>query len=226
MQAQTLVAQFYRHKLQAGVSKALVDAGTDVAANARACVTQLGASLNDFRALANLTLKAYESLSDVPAWNPVKELPCPYHWADVFPVYEKEFKEIATQLGQKTDDPGGLGVLTAAAYLDGYRDPAMDPGLADATGRLILPLVAGFQRQLPGPAAPDSRRASLRAKLLVSYGFKTLPERTPLNARTVPEIDVAQSAGIWSPSGKRKPGAMARHIARAHPRHLRRSGCH
>lgn len=189
MQAQALVAKFYHHKLQAAVSKALVDAGVDVAGNARSCITQLAASLNDFRALTNLTRDSYESMSDVPAWNPAKELPCPYHWADVLPLYEKEFKEIAAQLAKQSDDPADLSLRTAAAYLDGYTDPGMEPSLTDATTRLILPLVAGFQRQSSTQASLESRKQTIRAKLFESYGFKTLPERTPLNARMTGRVE-------------------------------------
>ena len=189
MQAEELIAEFYHHKLQAAVAKALVDAEIDVDRNVKSCVTHLSASLNDFRALTNLTLETYESMSDVPAWNPVKSLPCPYHWSDVLPVYETEFKEIVDQLKKKTDDPTGFKMLAAAAYLEGYSIPGMDTAVSDVTGSLILPLVAACQRQLAEPAGLDVQRRSIRSRLLEYCGIKTFAERAPLNARTTGRLE-------------------------------------
>ena len=174
---------------QAAVSKALVDAEIDVAKNVKSCVTHLSASLNDFRALTNLTLETYESMTDVPAWNPVRSLPCPYHWSDVLPLYETEFKEIVDQLKKKTDDLTGFEMLAAAAYLEGYSVPGMDTAVSDATGSLILPLVAACQRQLAEPAHLDTQRRSIRSRLLEYCGIKTLAERAPLNARTTGRLE-------------------------------------
>ncbi len=73
-----LTARYYLRKLAAATAKG--DAS-------RAALQE---SVDIFRELTELTRQSYDSLSDVPAWNPSKELPCPYHWADVLPLYEKE----------------------------------------------------------------------------------------------------------------------------------------
>ena len=90
LEAVTWVARFYRDKLAAAVAKALFDAGIDREKNRAAWLRELRASVSDFRKLTELTERTYESLSDVPAWNPTRALPCPYHWSHVLPIYEKE----------------------------------------------------------------------------------------------------------------------------------------
>ena len=100
MQAQVLVARFYLHKLRAALAKALFDDGCDRANNAALCLGYLRQSLEDFRTLTDLTRIAYESLSDVPAWNPEPLKVCPYHWSDMLPVFEKEFLALENDLGQ------------------------------------------------------------------------------------------------------------------------------
>lgn len=94
VRAQALTVHFYWRKLQAAVAEALARADIDVQRNAAECLIHLKASLDDFRALVELTSQTYESLSDVPAWNPTKDLPCPYHWAQILPLFEQEYAQI------------------------------------------------------------------------------------------------------------------------------------
>ncbi|MCC7499004.1 MAG: hypothetical protein IT160_15580 [Bryobacterales bacterium] len=88
-QAVALVARFYLDKLRAARARARGDQGGFVA--------QMRSSLDDFRQLTKLTASTYESLSDVPAWNPVQFKPdiCPYHWSDILPYMEREFARIS-----------------------------------------------------------------------------------------------------------------------------------
>ncbi|MCE5307527.1 MAG: hypothetical protein LLG20_07780, partial [Acidobacteriales bacterium] len=83
-EAVLLVAKFYHHKMQAAAAKATGDKGRFKAL--------LAISLDDYRNLTNLTRTTYESLSDVPAWYPVRFKPdiCPYHWTDILPYLERE----------------------------------------------------------------------------------------------------------------------------------------
>jgi hypothetical protein len=90
MQAVVWVARFYRDKLKAVGARALFDTGIDPSENHSAWRRELRTSVDDFRQLTELTKRKYESLSDVPAWNPTNKLPCPYHWSDVLPIYERE----------------------------------------------------------------------------------------------------------------------------------------
>lgn len=189
MQAVAFIADFYHHKLQAAISKALVDAGVDVSKNTKACAKYLSASVNDFRCLTDLTRDTYESLSDVPAWIPVKSLPCPYHWSDVLPLFEDELAKIINELTKKTDDAAALELLADAAYLDGYAPAGMDATVPDVTSNLVLSLAANYQRQLPRPADLDARKRVIRSRLLRSYGLEPMPERAPLNARTVGRVE-------------------------------------
>ncbi len=192
VQAIQYVAKFYHHKLQAAVSKALADADVNVSKNAASCVTHLASSLNDFRNLASLTKSTYESMSDVPAWNPSKSLPCPYHWSDILPLFEKEFKDTTDALKAKIDKAADLELLAAAADLDGRNFSESTTFPSDVTSNLVLPLVARYQRNLPHPEEFAERKQSLRSKLLKAYGFDPMPERTPLNARTVGRIEYPQ----------------------------------
>ena len=93
MQAVVWVARFYRDKVKAAIAKALADAGIDPRENGRQWIDSLRQSVEDFRRLTALTQETYESLSDVPAWNPTQALPCPYHWFHLLPLYEKELAD-------------------------------------------------------------------------------------------------------------------------------------
>jgi hypothetical protein len=99
--AVALVAQFYRLKVQAAIEKAMVDANIDAPHRAALCRTTLKRSVECFSELTDLCKTAYESLSDVPAWNPARELPCPYHWSDILPLYEKEYARVDKELKKK-----------------------------------------------------------------------------------------------------------------------------
>ncbi len=90
MRAVTWVVRFYRDKLAAAAAKTQCEAGIDRNDNRRIWLRELRASVDDFRRLTELTNRTYGSLSDVPAWNPTRDLPCPYHWSDVLPIYERE----------------------------------------------------------------------------------------------------------------------------------------
>jgi hypothetical protein len=96
MQAVTWVAKFYRDKLEAASAKAMFDVGIDKSKNRELWTIALQESVNDFRQLTTLTSRTYESMSDVPAWFPTRKLPCPYHWTDLLPIYERELAEQAT----------------------------------------------------------------------------------------------------------------------------------
>jgi hypothetical protein len=115
------ITRFYVHKLKAGIAQALFEAHIGPAQNATRCtvpsesarrgapcVEELRASVEEFRALTALTEKTYESISDVPAWHPANELPCPYHWRDVLPLYEKELaaaeKAVAEEVHHTTSN--------------------------------------------------------------------------------------------------------------------------
>ncbi|MBI2842247.1 MAG: hypothetical protein HYX78_02490 [Armatimonadetes bacterium] len=104
--AVVLVARYYIHKLRAGMTKALFDAGIDTETNRTACIENLAASVEDYRKLTALTRSTYESISDVPAWHPVRWQdnnwentgPCPYHWSDLLPIFEEELSKIKSAL--------------------------------------------------------------------------------------------------------------------------------
>jgi len=83
-----LVVRFYLDKLRAAEARAQNDRA--------GLLKQLEASLGDFRQLTDITKATYDSLSDVPIWNPVRFKPdiCPYHWSDVLPYLEKELARI------------------------------------------------------------------------------------------------------------------------------------
>jgi hypothetical protein len=93
MQALTWVARFYRDKLKAVAAKALFESGIDRPNNRRLWLDSLRRSVDDFRQLTTLTGRTYDSISDVPAWNPTQALPCPYHWSHLLPIYERELVE-------------------------------------------------------------------------------------------------------------------------------------
>jgi hypothetical protein len=89
--AVVLVARFYVHKMRAAEARARNDR--------RQLLASMEASLGDFRQLTTLTKTTYDSLSDVPIWNPVRFKPdiCPYHWSDVLPYLEKELSRVKAE---------------------------------------------------------------------------------------------------------------------------------
>ncbi|NWG13404.1 MAG: hypothetical protein HXY20_07725 [Acidobacteria bacterium] len=92
--AVALVARFYEEKIRAAISGSLFAAGIERDANAAGLRKHLKASLDIFRSLVALTARTYTSISDVPAWHPVRLQACPYHWSDLLPVYEAEARRI------------------------------------------------------------------------------------------------------------------------------------
>jgi hypothetical protein len=55
-----------------------------------------------FKELTGLMETSYESLSDVPAVNPVKLETCPYHWRDLLPIYQREseiYRKLMSEIG-------------------------------------------------------------------------------------------------------------------------------
>jgi hypothetical protein len=87
------VARFYQHKCAALLARTRFDRNPAATSERAKCLASLRASVEDFRALTAMTERTYESLSDVPASNPAANLPCPYHWRDVLPLFEKELAE-------------------------------------------------------------------------------------------------------------------------------------
>ena len=72
------------------VAKVRQEAGIDKVENHKTFLRELQASVDDYRLLTALTRRTYESISDVPAWNPTKFLPCPYHCSDIERLFEFE----------------------------------------------------------------------------------------------------------------------------------------
>lgn len=84
-----LVLFFYRQKLEAAVLRAEAAApGGKVAPDA--FLAPLEASLSTYRQLAAKATGAYDSVSDVPAFNPAQLKKVPYHWNDLVPLFERE----------------------------------------------------------------------------------------------------------------------------------------
>ena len=180
------IARFYREKSKAAVAKALADVGIDAAANAKACLDGLRASVGDFRHLTKLTNNTYESLSDVPAWNPSKELPCPYGWKDLLPLYNSKLAETEAAFARPNSGTGDTKIGDAALKWE------KDSPLRAQMYKHVLTLTQAAQARLPkvdSANAWSARRKELRDKLLPSLGLDPLPERTPLNAKTVGTLD-------------------------------------
>ena len=180
------VARFYRDKSRAAVAKALADEGVDVPANTKTCLDSLRASVGDFRHLTKLTNGTYESLSDVPAWNPSKELPCPYGWKDLLPLYNSELAETEAAFARPASGDGTERIRDAVMKWE------KDSPLRAQMYKHVLALTQEDQAQLPvadSAGAWAARRQELRGKLRPSLGLDPLPERTPLNARTTGTID-------------------------------------
>jgi hypothetical protein len=86
-----LVVAYYREKLRAAELRAQAQApGSRVAADAY--LAPLRSSLDIFRKLAALLDPAYDSVSDVPMWNPFRFEKVPYHWNDLIPAFERELE--------------------------------------------------------------------------------------------------------------------------------------
>ncbi|HEY5552555.1 MAG TPA: hypothetical protein VIK52_11745, partial [Opitutaceae bacterium] len=120
-----LVAEYYREKLRAAELRAQAQApGARVAADAY--LAPLQGSLEIFRRLAALLEPAYDSVSDVPIWNPFRFEKVPYHWNDIVPAFERELS------------------LHRLAFGDTGPPPSKEPTLPGLTGLLFGD--AGFKR--------------------------------------------------------------------------------
>ena len=86
-------ANFSAKLREVTADSSLFDAGIDKSHNRQVWINSLQESVNDFRQLTELTKRTYDSMSDVPAWYPTQKLPCPYHWTDLLPIYERELAE-------------------------------------------------------------------------------------------------------------------------------------
>ncbi len=188
--AVALTARFYRDKMRAVAAKTLVDAGREARTNAAECLAYLNASVCDFRELTELTQRTYESISDVPAWNPSKDLPCPYHWCDILPLFEAEYARTTKEL---QDSFPNLEAETLRAAGDALmKEPASEGMVLDD---YVQWLVEAYQRNLPVIDSAEklrSRQAEIRTRLLPSLGLDPLPEKTPLNAATTGVLDFSE----------------------------------
>ena len=180
------VARFYEEKSKATIAKSLADAGIDVPANVKRCLNSLRASVSDFRHLTKLTNNTYESLSDVPAWNPSKGLPCPYGWKDLLPLYNSELAETEAAFSRPNSGTGYTKIGEAA--LKWEKDSFQRAQMYNH----VRTLTQETQARLPKADSADAwaaRREELRNKLLSSLGLEPLPERTPLNAKNTGTLD-------------------------------------
>jgi hypothetical protein len=89
-EAIVLVTEYYWHKLQALKAWYLMGEGIDVKTNKKLFIQYLEHSVADYKKLGSITENTYESMSDVPAWHPIRFKKTPYHWKDFLPLYEKE----------------------------------------------------------------------------------------------------------------------------------------
>ncbi len=180
------LARFYAEKSKATVAKALVDAGVDVPANSTICLESLRASVGDFCQLTKLTNGTYESLSDVPAWNPSKGLPCPYGWKELLPLYNSELAETEAALARPVSghEEERIGHAAMKWEKDSFQRAQMY--------QHIKALTKESQEKLPKADSAEAwaaRRKELRDRLLPSLGLDPLPERTPLNAQSAGTLD-------------------------------------
>jgi len=90
-EAVRLLARFYQEKMQAAVLRARA-AAPESAVAGNAFLEPLAQSLATFRKLAELLAPAYDSISDVPAWHPVRLKKVPFHWSDLVPLFERELE--------------------------------------------------------------------------------------------------------------------------------------
>lgn len=118
-----LVVQYYQEKMQAAVARASADApGRNV--TREAFLQPLERSVVTFRQLGALLDPAYDSVSDVPAWNPARLKKVPYHWTDLVPLFERELEVYRTAFrpggpppSRDPRHPGLAGIL--------YGDPGL-----------------------------------------------------------------------------------------------------
>ena len=130
-EATLLVVRFYAEKMQAAMLHAQASA---LAPKVRkdAFLVPLERSLNTFRELAGLTRGHYDSITDVPATNPVRLKKVPYHWTDLVPLYEREFdfyrKSLTTSAPRLATTPAHAGLAGLLHGDAGLRSPkAVDP---------------------------------------------------------------------------------------------------
>jgi hypothetical protein len=91
-EAMLLTVRFYREKLQAVWHRNRFMENISDISRREDFLGSLHRSVEIYRELTALTTGTYQSLSDVPAVNPVKLEVCPYHWTDLLPLYEEELR--------------------------------------------------------------------------------------------------------------------------------------
>lgn len=122
-EAVRLTAQFYLERMKAADLKARLDQ-PDARVKPDAFLAELEQSLDTYLELVTLTAGHYDSLSDVPMWNPVRLKKVPYHWADVVPLYRREIEMYRSFYEGGDEEPssdpvheGWIGIL--------YSDPGL-----------------------------------------------------------------------------------------------------
>lgn len=136
-EATSLVARYYADKMRAAALRAAAAApGSGTAPDA--FFAPLDHSLELFRQLADLTRGHYDSISDVPATNPVRLAKVPYHWDDLLPLYQREialYRRLLAPAGPPPSTAPTHAGLTGIVYGDsGLRSPKR----ADAVAALQL----------------------------------------------------------------------------------------
>lgn len=114
---------YHFHKLLALKTWVLLGEGINPNRNKKLFIDLLSESVKDFELLCKTTESTYESLSDVPAWHPVKSKKAPYHWNDLLSLYTKELhfysKELQTEYPPEYYQPslaGLAGILYSNAH--------------------------------------------------------------------------------------------------------------
>lgn len=122
-QSVALVARYYLAKLRAASLRAAA-AAPHSNTNQAAFLQPLRESVETFRQLAEINRGRYDSLSDVPAWSPVRLPKVPYHWLDLLPLYERELEiyergtvHSGSPLQTQPTRPGLAGLLYGDAGL-------------------------------------------------------------------------------------------------------------
>lgn len=103
-QAMLLTTRFYLEKTKAVKYRNQFLVNLEDVRQRDLFLESLETSVRTYSELAGLTGHTYESLSDVPAINPVKLEKCPYHWNDLLPLYEREldiYRELMKEIGGK-----------------------------------------------------------------------------------------------------------------------------
>jgi hypothetical protein len=118
------IIDFYIYKLHALKYKTLYEKNIKPVENKKKFLDHLELSLLAFRKITDLTSKSYESLSDVPAKHPEKLKMCPYHWRDILPIYEKEYKIYQNDSKKIHDESFFKPSLTGLAGI-WYSDPGL-----------------------------------------------------------------------------------------------------